>query len=145
MNSSVAIVKCPNYEPERVLEAVRKSLELLGGMTNFIQPQSKVLVKPNLLMAKGPEAGVDTHPEVVRAVIRLLKEINCKILLGDGPSVWNDQPEEAEEVYRLSGIKKVCLEEEVELVVFARRRWRGKFPLTAYLDDCDYLVSIPAL
>jgi ferredoxin len=24
-----------------------------------------------------------------------------------------------------------------------RRRWRGKFPLTAYLDERDYLISIP--
>ncbi len=143
MNSSVAIVKCPAYEPQLVSEAVESSLELLGGITSFIRPGSKVLLKPNLLMAKGPESGIDTHPEVLRAVIRILKGINCRVLVGDGPSVWNNRAEEVEEVYRLSGTGRVCEEEEVELAVFERRRWRGSFPLTAYLDECNYLVSIP--
>jgi len=140
MTSNVAIVKCPDYDPGRVLEAVRKSLDLLGGIIKFISPRSKVLVKPNLLMAIEPQAGVDTHPEVVRAVIKLLKGINCNVLVGDSPSTWNNR---IEEVYQISGIKKICEEEEVELVKFERRRWRGKFPLSTYLDECDYLVSIP--
>ena len=143
MKSSVSIVKCPDYEPDRVLEAVRRSLDLLGGVSNFIPPRSKVLVKPNLLMATGPESGVDTHPEVVRAAIKILKENNCSILVGDSPSVWNDQIEIVQDVYRLSGIAGVCREEGVELVEFDRSSWRGKFPITAYLDECDYLVSLP--
>jgi uncharacterized protein (DUF362 family)/NAD-dependent dihydropyrimidine dehydrogenase PreA subunit len=94
-------------------------------------------------MAKEPESGVDTHPEVVRAVIKILKEIDSKILVGDGPSVWGNQIENVDEVYRRTGIKSVCREEGVELVNFDNRRWRGKFPLTTWLDNCDYLVSIP--
>jgi uncharacterized protein (DUF362 family)/NAD-dependent dihydropyrimidine dehydrogenase PreA subunit len=143
MITEVSIVKCGNYNASLVLEATRKAINLLGGISSFIRFGSKVLVKPNLLMAKEPESGVDTHPEVVRAVIRILKQINCKIYVGDSPSVWGNQIEKVEEVYEVSGIKKVSEEEGAELVRFDKRRWRKNFPLTTWLDNCDYFVSIP--
>ena len=143
MSSQVSIIKCKDYDPELVQSAVKRAIGLLGGITNFIKPRSKVLVKPNLLMAKEPQSGVDTHPEVVRAAIKILKEINCKILVGDGPSVWGNQIEDVTDVYRLSGVSRICEEEGVELVRFDKRRMRRKFPLTTYLDECDHLVSIP--
>lgn len=143
MNSRISIAKCKSYGPSLVQEATARAIDLLGGISVFIKPQSKVLVKPNLLMAKEPEFAVDTHPEVVRAVIKILKEINCKIFVGDGPSVWGRQAENVDEVYERSGIKSVCAEENVSLVRFDKRRWRGKFPLTTWLDNCDALVNLP--
>ncbi|MCM8763057.1 MAG: DUF362 domain-containing protein [Candidatus Omnitrophica bacterium] len=143
MKSTVSIVTCKNYESSRVYRSVSQAVALLGGIKNFIKPYAKVLVKPNLLMAVEPEKGITTHPEVVRAVIKLLKEINCEIFLGDGPSVWGRQIQNLDELYRRTGMEQVCREEGIELVNFDKRRWRGKFPLTTWLDDCAYLVNIP--
>ncbi len=143
MKSQVSIIKCIGYDPDLVLPSVRKAFDLLGGITKFVKPESRVLVKPNLLMAKEPEFGIDTHPEVVRAVVKILKEINCHIIIGDGPSVWGSQIENVDEVYRRSGIQRVCYEEAVELVKFDKRRWQGRFPLTTQLDEVDYLVNVP--
>jgi len=143
MRSQISIVKCKSYEPALVWEAAKKSVDLLGGIVAFIKPGSSVLVKPNLLMAKEPEFGITTHPELVRAVIKILKEINCKIYVGDGPSVWGGQLENVASVYERTGISKVCAQEDVNLVKFDKRRWRGKFPLTTRIDECDYLVSLP--
>ncbi len=143
MNAKVSIVKCKDYDPALVLEATKKALDSLGGISAFIAPKSAVLVKPNLLMAKEPEFGVDTHPEVVRAVIKILKDINCSIYLGDGPSVWGNQTENEDEVYERSGMKKICEEEDIELVKFEHRRWRKNLPLAEWLDKCDCVVNIP--
>ncbi len=143
MKTDVAIVRCNDYESSRVCAAVRQSVEFLGGMRAFIKPKSKVLVKPNLLMAKAPECGITTHPEVLRGVIRLLKEIECRIYVGDGPSVWGKQIINVDRVYEVSQAKRVCAEENVELVQFDQRRWRGKFPLSVWLDTCDYVVNVP--
>ncbi len=145
MNAKVSLVKCNSYEPQALQEALSYALTLLGGITNFINPNSRVLVKPNLLMPKGPEYAITTHPQVVRAVICLLKEINCKITVGDGPSVWGNYIENVDEVYELTGIKQVCHEEGVRLVNFDKRRMRDKFPLTLELDECDHLVNLPKL
>lgn len=143
MKPKVSIAKCQDYNPERVFAATRKAIELAGGITSFIRPMSEVLVKPNLLLAVEPESAVDTHPEVVRAVIKLLKEIKCQVYLGDGPCVWGNQIDKIREVYLRSGMKQVCDEENIQLVNFDKRRWRKKFPLTTWLDHCDYLISIP--
>lgn len=143
MNAKVSIIKCQDYQQSNVLEAAKKALDSIGGISSFIRPKSKVLVKPNLLTATRPESGIVTHPEVVRAVIRLLKEINCSIYLGDGPSVWGGHSENTGEVYEKSGMKKVCLEEGVELVEFEHKRWRTKFPLASFLDECDHVVNVP--
>ena len=143
MNAKVSLVRCKDYNPSLVQEATKKAIDLLGGISSFIKPGSSVLVKPNLLMAKEPEFGVDTHPEVVRAVVKILKEINCRIYLGDGPSVWGNQSENIDEVYERSGMKQLSYQEGIELVKFDKRRWRGIFPFTTWLDNCDYFISVP--
>jgi len=143
MNTEVSVVKCDSYERAQVERAIRESLALLGGINCFIKPHSKVLVKPNLLLSKTPEWAITTHPEVVRAVIRILKELDCKIIVGDGPSVWGKYIDNVDEVYEVTGIKQVCQEEGIELVKFDKRRMRQKFPLTVYLDECDHLISLP--
>jgi uncharacterized protein (DUF362 family)/Pyruvate/2-oxoacid:ferredoxin oxidoreductase delta subunit len=145
MISQVSIVKCASYNPDLVEGSIRRSIALLGGIDKFIKPGSKVLVKPNLLMAKDPECAIDTHPEVLRAVIRILKEIKCRILVGDGPSVWGNQIENVEEVYQITGVSKVCQDEGVELVKFDKRRMHNKLPLTTYLYECDHLINLPKL
>lgn len=142
MNSKISILRCKSYDPALVEESVRKAVGLLGGITAFIRPESRVLVKPNLLMAKEPEFGITTHPEVVRSAIKILKEINCKIFLGDGPSVWGNQIENVDEVYERTGMSKVAQEENVELVKLENRRWRKKFPMAALLDNCDHVLNL---
>ncbi len=145
MKAKISIVKCKDYEPARVLEATRRAVDLAGGISNFIKPKSKVLVKPNLLMAIEPESAVDTHPEIVRAAIKILKDINCEIYIGDGPSAFGSESENIGEVHRRSGMAKVCKEEGVRLVKFDKRRWRGEFPLSTWLDDCEYVLNLPKL
>jgi uncharacterized protein (DUF362 family)/NAD-dependent dihydropyrimidine dehydrogenase PreA subunit len=143
MSARISVVECNSYQPAIVELAIRNAVNLLGGITNFIKPSSCVLVKPNLLMSKPPEFGITTHPEVLRAVIHLLKEIDCKIVVGDGPSVWGKYIENVDEVYEITGIRKVTQEEGVKLITFDKRRMRNKFPLTAVLDECDYLINLP--
>lgn len=143
MKTKVSIVRCNSYSPDLIQEKVRQSIDLIGGIASFIKPRSRVLVKPNLLMAKAPVFGITTHPEVVRAVVKILKSINCNVFVGDGPSVWGKQAENLNDVYQQTGIKRICEEEQVELVSFEHKRWRKKFPLTTWLDNCEYLVNLP--
>ena len=143
MNAKISVVKCDSYEPSVVEQAVRRMVNLLGGITCFVKPGSRVLVKPNLLMSKGPEYAITTHPQVARSVVRILKEINCQVIIGDGPSVWDQYIDNVDEVYEITGIKKVAFDEGVKLVNFDKRRMRDKFPLTSWLDECDYLINLP--
>ncbi len=145
MKPQVSIVRCASYDRELVCAKVREALELTGGIMRHVKPGSKVLLKPNLLMAIEPERAITTHPEFVRAVIKLLKEIDCKIYLGDGPSVFGGNIEDIVKVYERTGIKKIAEQENVELVIFTKKFMQGYFPLTTWLKECDCLVNLPKL
>jgi uncharacterized protein (DUF362 family)/Pyruvate/2-oxoacid:ferredoxin oxidoreductase delta subunit len=109
--STVAIKKCASYEKKAVLEAVANCLALLGGMEKFVKRGETVLVKPNLLAPKPPEAAVTTHPEVVRAVLALIKEAGASPVVGDSPGLGS-----ARKAAEKSGILEVCSEMGVELI-----------------------------
>ncbi|MBI4335032.1 MAG: DUF362 domain-containing protein [Candidatus Omnitrophica bacterium] len=141
--SSVSIVRCGGYDPDEVEAAVRRAVGLLGGIEKFVRPNSKVLIKPNLLSARRPEEGVDTHPEVLRAVARLLKPVASRILVGDSPGGW--ALKEIDSVYEKSGAKEVCQQEGLELVKFDKAVYLDGFPIAAVAREVDSIVSIPKL
>lgn len=141
--SQVSIVRCKTYDTKEVESAVKKSVELLGGIEKFLKPNSKVLIKPNLLSPRLPEEGVDTHPEVIRAVGRLVKTVTSQIFVGDSPGGWNLR--DADAVYEKSGIKKVCLEEGFKLVKFDKAIDIDGFPIVTIVKEVDAIISIPKL
>lgn len=141
--SQVSIVKCKTYEPKEVENAVRKSLELLGGIEKFVKPNSKVLIKPNLLSARTPEEGVDTHPELVRATARLIMPVTSQIFVGDSPGGW--ELRDTDKVYERSGIKKICEEEGLRLVRFDKAIDLNGFPIASITREVDSIISIPKL
>lgn len=140
--NKVSLVKCASYDTTEVQAAVKRALDLLGGIERFVGPNEKVLLKPNLLTDASPEKGVDTHPEVVRAVIRILKPVTKNIYCGDSPSICGDK-KEINRVYEASGIKKVCAEEGVELVYFIQSRRVNGYPLTSWAFSCARMINIP--
>ena len=81
----VSIVRCNDYDIQHVYESVSRSIELLGGMSRFVKPGMKVLLKCNLLMRKRPEEAATTHPEVAAAVARLVKEAGAIPIIADSP------------------------------------------------------------
>ncbi len=52
----------------------RAALEKLGGMSRFISPADKVLVKPNVGWDRQPEQAANTNPVLVQAVVELCLE-----------------------------------------------------------------------
>ena len=52
MKSLVSIVKCQSYDEKEVLGSLRQSIDLIGGIENFVRRGDHVLLKPNLSMGK---------------------------------------------------------------------------------------------
>ncbi len=63
---TVAIEKVNDYGRDEVKAGLVRLLAPLGGMAAFVRPGERVLLKPNMLYGKPPEAAVTTHPEVLR-------------------------------------------------------------------------------
>lgn len=142
MTQKVALARCAGYASEDVFAAVRRAVDLAGGIHAFVKKDERVLIKPNMLTDAAPEEGVCTHPQVVRAVIRLIKPITPHIFCGDAPSVFGEK-KEVDRVYEATGIKKICLQEGVGLVYFSAPRMHGRYALTDWLDRVDRLISVP--
>jgi uncharacterized protein (DUF362 family)/ferredoxin len=81
----VALVRCGAYELDQVEAAIRRAVDLLGGMSAYVQPGQRVLLKPNLLRAMAPEKAATTHPTVVAAVARLVNEAGGKPFIVESP------------------------------------------------------------
>ena len=50
MKHTVALIPLSTYEQSAVDAAVRQGVELLGGIGQFVKPEEKIVLKPNLLV-----------------------------------------------------------------------------------------------
>jgi uncharacterized protein (DUF362 family) len=78
---SVSIVR---IEKDQVEKAVRKAVDLIGGIRAIIQPGEKVLLKVNwCVVPEDPKFGVVTNPVVARAAADLVKEAGGEPIIAD--------------------------------------------------------------
>lgn len=113
INSSheVAITECAVYDEATVAKALNSAVDLIGGIRNFIKPGERILIKPNMLSGKPPEAAVTTHPSLVKAAIDMVRDAGATPLVGDSPGIGS-----ARKVAERSGILDVCNKAGVELI-----------------------------
>jgi len=110
-----------NYDFKKVLQVMKKGFDQIGGLKRFIGPKSKVLIKPNLFIDYPPEKCATTHPVIIKAIIRLVKQITKDITVGDGSGMETLGKEE--NVLDVTGIRKVCREEGVACINFNKHEF----------------------
>ena len=81
--TQVYAASCPDYEQAEV--CIRALVEQMGGMDRFVRPGERIVLKANLLRAAPPESAICTHPAVVEAVARLVKEAGGTPVICDSP------------------------------------------------------------
>ncbi|MBP5236267.1 MAG: DUF362 domain-containing protein [Clostridia bacterium] len=82
---TVSSVEVKSYDPGLLRNAVDAHFSRLG-LKEFISPDSKVLIKPNLLAAKKPDRCLTTHPAVIRAIAEALRDLGVEnITVADSP------------------------------------------------------------
>ncbi|KPK38643.1 MAG: hypothetical protein AMJ78_09665 [Omnitrophica WOR_2 bacterium SM23_29] len=143
MNSRVSIVKCKNYNSTEVTNSINRAIELLGGMSKYVKKAETILLKPNLLSAKPPESGVDTHPEFVRSIAKVARQAGANVIVGDSPGGYGLK--DAGSTYEASGIKKMCEEEAIKLEEFDRAYNVDGIPLAVQAKEVDGIISIPKM
>jgi uncharacterized protein (DUF362 family)/Pyruvate/2-oxoacid:ferredoxin oxidoreductase delta subunit len=147
-SARVALEHCGSYDPDKVFKAVDKAIDELGGMSRFVKRGNKVLLKPNLLISRAADKHVTTHPDVVRAVVRLVKKAGGKPLIGDSPALGS-----AERVASKCGIADVALEEKAEIVNFNRPEdvdnpdgvMFKKYKIDRAVVEADVVINLPKL
>jgi uncharacterized protein (DUF362 family)/NAD-dependent dihydropyrimidine dehydrogenase PreA subunit len=146
MSSHVAIVRCEDYEKEKVYRAVGEGIALLGGVEKFCGCGETILIKPNLLRSAAPEKAVTTHPAVVSAVARHFLEADVRVSLGDSPGFGKP-----ESVAKKSGLGQVLEEHGIAMadfqtavqISFPEGHLIRQFMLAQGVVDADGIVSLP--
>ncbi|MBI2101638.1 DUF362 domain-containing protein [Candidatus Woesearchaeota archaeon] len=148
MPYTVSLEKCSSYSQSEVDKAAGRLISNLGGISRFIKKGQKVLLKPNVVRGASPEEGMTTHPAVIEAVVKILKENRCEILVGDSP--FSDDTMGA---MKACGIYDACRRHNAEIAAFDKKinvkNDRGlvvkEFPLTHYFDEVDAVINMPKL
>jgi uncharacterized protein (DUF362 family)/ferredoxin len=146
----VAACPCPDYTPAQLEASLRDLLAELGGIERFVNPGATVLLKPNLVSPRKPEDAVTTHPDLVRAMARLVREAGAgRVWVGDSPAgnhaharLWNR-----------TGMQAGADAGEYELVPLEPGRTRPlalgngstAVPVPVWYDDVDLVISLPKL
>ena len=150
---AVALIPCASYEQDEVEAAVRRALDLLGGMARFVQPGQRVLIKPNLLLPSAPERAIVTHPSVLRAVLRQVQAAGGSAFIADNPVVIPISHRGWEGAYERTGWAAVAAETGTRLntsIVPEQHPYpEGKLlhlvDASSFLAEADVVISLPKL
>lgn len=105
---TASLHECREYHFEQIKSVIQMGIKELGGMQKFVGKGERVLIKPNLVMAKTPEKAATTHPYIVRAVAEIVKEAGAEPMIADSPSgLFNEVALQA--VYGAGGMKEAAL------------------------------------
>ncbi len=148
-SARVSIVRANDYELPRLVPAIQRSIELIGGLETIIKPGDRVFVKINHLPPPSPpERGIVTHPVFVEAVLELLKKAGAEITVGD-------EIETAPiDGFSTSGFRQMCQRAGVRLTNlreegFVARECNGLLLKEVYLSktalEADVIVNLPKL
>ncbi len=138
------------YAEEELYASLCRHMELLH-IADELQPHMTVLLKPNLVLAKKPEAAATTHPAVLKAVVRWLQETGItKIIIADSPGGLY-QGDHMRSVYTTCGLTCPQLQPYLnqdfgfETVSTQDSFSNHSFPLIHPCIQADYIINLPKL
>jgi len=143
MNMHVYTSACSDYEAAS--EAIGRILAYYGGAEAFLQKGRRVLIKPNLLMARTPDTATTAHPAVVAATASAFVKAGADVVIADSPGGPYNALTMAS-VYRACGMDRAAGESGARLNNdFSHRdvEFRGRvLRLIAPAAEADVIISI---
>lgn len=145
-NYDVAVVRCKTYDVEAVKPALEEALNAVNGL-DFVKPGMKIIIKPNLVSFKKPDAAATTHPALLEALVEMLLARGAGVTIGDSPGGPHSLPL-LNRVYAATGMDRVeklgaklnrnMNEKNVD---FPEGKVLKNFTYTEYLDEADAIID----
>ncbi len=145
MKQKVHLQKLENYSLDSVEKFVRDTIGVLDPEAVMFRPGHKVLLKPNLLKGFKPERCVTTHPVVVEAVCRVLKDFSVgQIVISDSPALGSLSTVADKAGYGLLGKKYgVQILPLTDPVPFENEEQVPHLKIAGCLQHYDRIVNLP--
>lgn len=152
--SRVSIVKLKDKnDKEEIFKAVERALGYLGDIKTLFKPTDKVMIKPNYTGNLTPESGAVTSPEVLEAIIVVLKNAGiCDIIIGEGCGTVHIG---TDKIYQYTGVKKIAQKYDVKLLDLNKDKMRvvrapgfselDKVRIAETVFNVDKIINVPVL
>lgn len=145
-NYDVAVVRCKTYDVEAVKPALEEAVNAVNGL-DFVMPGMKIIIKPNLVSFKKPDAAATTHPALLEALVEMLLARGADVTIGDSPGGPHSLPL-LNRVYAATGMERVeklgaKLNRNMneKTVDFPEGKILKNFTYTEYLDEADAIID----
>lgn len=151
MEHTVAVLRAEQYTPALIESRIRELFSLLGGASTLIRPGQRVLVKPNLVSKADPMEAITTHPSVVSAICKIVKECGAQAIIAESPPTAY-QPQNLASYYEKGGMVQAAQESGAHLnldTATEKVNLKGKIVTETLLIrpalDCDLIISAAKL
>jgi len=145
-NYDVAVVRCKTYNVEAVKPALEEAVNAVNGL-DFVMPEMKIIIKPNLVSFKKPDAAATTHPALLEALVEMLLARGADVTIGDSPGGPHSLPL-LNRVYTATGMDrleklgaKLNRNMNEKNVDFPEGKVLKNFTYTEYLDEADAIID----
>ena len=127
---------------------VRSAIDAVGGIGRFIESGDIVVLKPNVAFERAAPLGATTNPEVLKALIELVREGGAaEVRVADNPI------ESPESCFARSGIRAAAVEAgarvylprpaDFELLEVPGAKWIGRWPFFwRPFQDADKVIGV---
>lgn len=145
-NYDVAVVRCKTYDVEAVKPALEEAVNAVNGL-DFVKSGMKIIIKPNLVSFKKPDAAATTHPALLEALVEMLLARGADVTIGDSPGGPHSLPL-LNRVYAATGMDrleklgaKLNRNMNEKNVDFPEGKVLKNFTYTEYLDEADAIID----
>ena len=142
----ISVMSCPDYAEKNCAAGLEAAISAIDGL-RWVKPGMVVGIKANLVSMLKPDAAATTHPELICALTRMLKQRGAEVIVGDSPGGLYNQLF-VERVYSATGMREAekagatlnrdfgCAEASFPAAHKAKR-----FEYTTWLDKCDGIIN----
>jgi uncharacterized protein (DUF362 family) len=145
MTAKVSLQRCVSYDPAAVRAGIVAALGPFGGMSAFVRPGNRVLLKPNYVMARPAERGANTHPVFIAEVARLVLECGGEPFVADSPG-WGT----AQSVAHANGLGDAARGMDLPVRTLRKSEWRATrgsavagIRVAREVLDADVVINLP--
>jgi len=144
MVAPVSLIRAESYAKAALRQKLTEVLSPLGGITAFVRPGDRVLLKPNLLTGARPTKACTTRPELVYAVAQLVQQAGGQPFLGDSPAFGS-----ARGVAEANGLLPLAEELNLPIVELHGQRYGTSslefdhLRLAKEAMDADVVINLP--
>ncbi len=137
-------IKKATYDLPAIRSIVAGMLDDMGP--DRIRPGSRILVKPNLLLASGPDQGIVTHPMICKAVVQYLLDRGARVRVSDSPAMGSFRKVLTETGYKeaLEGLDVEIKPFETSVEVDIGEPF-GRIPIAREVIEADMVINLAKL